>query len=151
MTDKDIEKMKSNIDELVETIKLKQEKIQDLAGWTMQLQVERNEFQEKSEQQERYIKQLETELEVKENLLKIKNTLCENENAVGFLFPSEPIKVAEQLINATYTREKSDMEKAIQKVFGNNSDTVIENVYSLSELRQIAEHLLVYCDHNSED
>lgn len=63
-------------------------------------------------------------------------------------FPSEPIKVADMLISATYTRQKGDMEKALHKAFGNNSDTVTENVYSKSELRQIAEHLLVYCNHN---
>lgn len=65
-------------------------------------------------------------------------------------FPTEPIKVADMLISATYTRKKSDMEKAIQKAFGNNADTVTENVYSISELRQIAEHLLVYCNANGE-
>lgn len=149
MTNKDIENMKNNIDELANKLKLAQEKIQDLATVNMQLQVERNEFKKKSEQQEEEIKQLETELEVKENLLKIKSVLCENEDAVGFLYPAEPISVAEQLINATYTRKKGDMEKAFLKAFGNNSDTVTENVYSVSELRQIAEHLLVYCNHNS--
>lgn len=66
-------------------------------------------------------------------------------------FPTEPIKIADMLISATYTRQKGSMEKALHKAFGNNSDTVIENVYSESELRQIAEHLLVYCKHNVED
>ena len=66
-------------------------------------------------------------------------------------FPTEPIKVADMLISATYTRKKSNMEMAMCKAFGNNADTVTENVYSKSELRQIAEHLLVYCNHNWED
>lgn len=65
--------------------------------------------------------------------------------------PEEPIKVADILINSTYTREKGDIEKIIHKAFGNDSDTVIENMYSVSELRQIAEHLLVYCNANQED
>lgn len=39
---------------------------------------------------------------------------------------------------------------ALHKAFGNNADTVTENVYSVSELRQIAEHLLVYCNANGE-
>lgn len=65
-------------------------------------------------------------------------------------FPTEPIKVADMLISATYTRKKSNMEMAMCKAFGNNADTVTENVYSKSELRQIAEHLLVYCNHNEE-
>ena len=63
----------------------------------------------------------------------------------------EPIKVADILINATYIREKGDIEKRIHKAFGNNSDTVTENVYSVSELRQISEHLLVYCNANGEE
>lgn len=65
--------------------------------------------------------------------------------------PTEPIKIADMLISATYTRQKSNMEKALHKAFGSNSDTLTENVYSKSELRQIAEHLLVYCNHNWED
>lgn len=64
--------------------------------------------------------------------------------------PTEPIKVADMLINVTYTREKGDIEKAFYKAFGNNSDIVEENVFDISELRQIAEHLLVYCNHNGE-
>lgn len=71
------------------------------------------------------------------------------EKVTDFL-PTEPIKVADMLINATYTRKKGDMEKAIHKAFGNNADTVTGNVYSVSELRQIAEHLLVYCNANGE-
>lgn len=71
------------------------------------------------------------------------------ENVVDSL-STEPIKVSDMLINATYTREKGDMEKALHKAFGNDSDTVEENVFDISELRQIAEHLLVYCNHNGE-
>lgn len=72
-----------------------------------------------------------------------------NEKISDFL-PKEPIKIADMLISATYTRQKGSMEKALHKAFGNNSDTVIENVYSKSELRQIAEHLLIYCNANGE-
>lgn len=74
-----------------------------------------------------------------------------NERIFDFL-PTEPIKMADMLISATYTRQKSTLEKTFSKaVFGKNSDTLTENVYSVSELRQIAEHLLVYCNHNWED
>lgn len=71
-------------------------------------------------------------------------------NAFQEGYPTEPIKVAEMLINATYTREKGNIEKAFYKAFWNNSDITIENIYSVPELRQIAEHLLVYCNHNEE-
>ena len=63
-------------------------------------------------------------------------------------FPLEPIDVASMLINATYTRGKSDWEKAIHKAFGNNSETITENIYSVNDLKEIAEHLLAYCDNN---
>lgn len=70
---------------------------------------------------------------------------------ISEFLPPEPIKIADMLISATYTRQKSTLEKTFSKaVFGNNSDTLTENVYSKSELRQIAEHLLVYCGHNVE-
>lgn len=72
-------------------------------------------------------------------------------NAFQEGYPTEPIKVADMLINATYTREKGDVEKAFCKALGNNSDMVEENVFGISELRQIAEHLLVYCNHNEEE
>ena len=75
--------------------------------------------------------------------------VCEK---ISDFLPTEPIKIADMLISATYTRQKSTLEKTFSKaVFGNNSDTLTENVYSESELRQIAEHLLVYCGHNVED
>lgn len=71
-----------------------------------------------------------------------------NEKISDFL-PTEPIKIADMLISAIYTRQKSTLEKTFSKaVFGNSSDTLTENVYSVSELRQIAEHLLVYCGHS---
>lgn len=79
MTNKDIEKMKSNIDELVENLKLKQEKIQDLAGANMQLQIERNELRQAVDDLRERISSLESELSVKENLLKIKNGLCKSQ------------------------------------------------------------------------
>lgn len=131
MTNKDIEDMKNNIDELAESLKMAQEKICELANVNMKLQVERNDYKSKAER-------LEVErMEVKRN------------EFYDFL-PTEPIEVAEQLINATYTRKKGDMEKALHKAFGNNADTVTERVYSALELRQIAGHLLVYCNHNEE-
>lgn len=64
---------------------------------------------------------------------------------------TEPIEAATELINAVYTRNKGEFEKAIGEAFGNTSGTIIEQMYSISELRQIAEHLLVYCNANGEE
>lgn len=64
--------------------------------------------------------------------------------------PSEPIKVADMLIHETYTVKKGDIEKSICRAFGNTSDISTYNVYSVSDLREIAEHLLAYCNNNEE-
>lgn len=81
--------------------------------------------------------------------------LLRNQSAVGKTLadylPAEPIEVADALISVTYVRNKNELEKSIGKAFGNDSDTVTEDMYSVSELRQITEHLLIYCNaHESE-
>lgn len=68
--------------------------------------------------------------------------------------PTEPIKIADMLIdNATVVYENyvEDFAKAYsgQLVIGNPCEDVRRQ--TLSYLRQIAEHLLVYCGHNVED
>lgn len=63
----------------------------------------------------------------------------------------EPIEIAEQIITTTMTREKTSMEKSLSKAFGSKSDTVTAPMYSVPEIRQIAEHLLVYCNANKEE
>lgn len=64
---------------------------------------------------------------------------------VDFL-PTEPIKVAGMLINAEGEYEHN----AIAKAFcGTDKDTY--RIFDISELRQIAEHLLIYCNHNKEE
>lgn len=59
--------------------------------------------------------------------------------------PSEPIKVAEILIDATGTYKTNSLSRA----FG-AGDIGTYNLYSKSDLRQIAEHLLVYCNNAEE-
>ena len=59
--------------------------------------------------------------------------------------PYEPIKVAEMLIDAQVTYETNSLSRA----FG-AGDTETYNLYSKSDLRQIAEHLLVYCNNSDE-
>ena len=65
-------------------------------------------------------------------------------NAVDFL-PTEPIKVADMLINAEGEYEHNPIAK---KICGTDKGTY--RIFDVSELRQIAEHLLVYCNHNGE-
>lgn len=57
--------------------------------------------------------------------------------------PEEPIKVAEMLITA-----KGECEPLH---IGNNVFKDTYRIFDVSGLRQIAEHLLVYCNHNKEE
>lgn len=56
--------------------------------------------------------------------------------------PEEPIKAAEMLITA-----KGECESLH---IGNDVFKDTYRIFGVSELRQIAEHLLVYCNHNGE-
>lgn len=64
---------------------------------------------------------------------------------VDFL-PTEPIKVADMLINAEGEYEHNPLAKAL---CGEDKGTY--RIFDVSELRQIAEHLLVYCNHHKEE
>lgn len=66
-------------------------------------------------------------------------------NVTDFL-PTEHIKVAEMLINAEGEYEHNPIAK---KICGTDKGTY--RIFDVSELRQIAEHLLVYCNHNKEE
>ena len=159
MTNRDIDRIKNSIDELVEELKMAEDKNAclekdfktasekgiDLANENLKLQIERNEFKAKSEELERTIKELESELSIKENLLKIKNGLNENDENNQH-FPSEPIDAASMLINAKVEYETNSLQRA----FG-AGEKALKNKYSDDDLRQIAEHLLVYCNHNLEE
>lgn len=57
--------------------------------------------------------------------------------------PLEPIEVAAMLIKATVTRETNSLQKAFNK---NCPDEYEDDRYTKEDLRQIAEHLLVYCN-----
>lgn len=58
--------------------------------------------------------------------------------------PLEPIDVATMLIKATVTCKSSPFQKAFN---ANCPDEYEEDRYSDEDLKQIAEHLLVYCNH----
>lgn len=102
-----------------------------------------NQLMEVEKDAQEKIAELESELEVKGNLLKIKNGLLVNNDEL----PTDPIEVAQMLINATFEYEASNLEKALFKC----DDTRTTERYSIDDLEQIAEHLLVYCKHNRED
>ena len=66
-------------------------------------------------------------------------------NVSDFL-PAEPIKVADMLINAEGEYEHNPV---VKKICGNDKGTY--RIFEASELRQIAEHLLVYCNNQKEN
>lgn len=70
-----------------------------------------------------------------------------NQKDKGLLLPSEPIDVASMLIKATRTVRTNLIQKAFNP---NMSDEYEIDKYSKSDLRQVAEHLLAYCN-NSEN
>jgi hypothetical protein len=123
----EIEKLKQNISDLECDIKTAGEKIQDLAGENMKLQCERNDYKTKAEF-----------LEV--DRIRVK------QNEISDFLPTEPIKVADMLINAEREYERNPIAKAF---CGTDKGTC--RIFDISELRQIAEHLLVYCNNQKEN
>lgn len=101
-----------------------------------------NQLMEVEKESQERIAELESELEVKDNLLKIKNGLNESSNFETdrlVKLPFDPLETANMLINATYKAEIPFLEKQVDR-----------NAYDIDDLEQIAEHLLVYCKHNKE-
>lgn len=71
------------------------------------------------------------------------NTRMTNDVSVADFLPTEPIKVADVLINAEIEYEHDALTKAFC-----GAEKGKYNLFNISELRQIAEHLLVYCNAN---
>ncbi len=63
--------------------------------------------------------------------------------------PFDPLETSNMLINAKYRRKAN----GIDRFRGCEEDTIETDMYSVKDLEQIAEHLLVYCKHhkNSEE
>ena len=101
-----------------------------------------NQLMEVEKESQERIAELESELEVKDNLLKIKNGLNESSNFETdrlVKLPFDALETANMLINATYKAEIPFLERQVDR-----------DIYSIDDLEQIAEHLLVYCKHNRE-
>lgn len=77
----------------------------------------------------------------------LKQRIAELESKETVDLPFDPLECANYLINATYERETNGIERA----FHNLPEKVNSDRYTVDDLEQIAEHLLVYCRHNRED
>ena len=76
----------------------------------------------------------------------LKQRIAELESKETSELPFDPLECANYLINATYERETNGIERAFQ----NLPDKVNSDRYTIDDLEQIAEHLLIYCKHNKE-
>lgn len=159
------------IGDLEHDLKISREKIQDLASVNMNLQCERNDYKSKAETLEIESRRIDTN---KSELERAKNTINQIDDILERLFgvrhdmvgkpdefekiltdrakgnvtdflPTEPIKVAEMLISAEGEYKHNPI---VKKICGTDKGTY--RIFEVSELRQIAEHLLVYCNHNGE-
>lgn len=77
---------------------------------------------------------------------KLKQRIAELESKETVDLPFDPLETANYLINATYERETNSLERVFAKV----PDKVNSDRYTIDDLEQIAEHLLIYCKHNKE-
>ena len=87
--------------------------------------------------------------ESKACITQLKNELrkkCSFETDRLVKLPFDALETANILINATYSRKTSNVEKAFT-----GCNVAKGHIYSVDDLEQIAEHLLVYCKHNRED
>lgn len=73
----------------------------------------------------------------------LKQRIAELESKETIDLPFEPMECANYLINATYERETNGLEP-----YHNLPEKVNSDRYTVDELEQIAEHLLIYCKHN---
>lgn len=85
------------------------------------------------------------EIKEKDDIIWTLTNRIENEIQKTKFFPESPVDAASMLINAKVECEPSPLQRA----FG--GENTLADRYSDDDLRQIAEHLFVYCNHNSED
>ena len=76
----------------------------------------------------------------------LKQRIAELESKETVDLPFDPLECANYLINSTYERETN----GIERTFHNLPEKVNSDRYTVDDLEQIAEHLLVYCKHNKE-
>ena len=105
------------------------DKIRQLESELFDIQKSADEYYNKCIDLTNQIEKLESELEAKVDF--------ETDRLVKL--PFDALETANMLINATYKAEIPFLERQVDR-----------NIYSIDDLEQIAEHLLVYCKHNRE-
>lgn len=104
-------------------------------------------YQQENEALEKRIQELDAidAMRIDENK-ELRQRITELESKETSDLPFDPLECANYLINSTYERETNVFERS----FTNLPDKVNDDRYTIDELEQIAEHLLVYCKHNKE-
>lgn len=101
-----------------------------------------------SEHDKEFLKEIDRlESENKSLKIEVSELQCEIQAMQVFPeeFPTTPIEVAQMLITASCKYETNSIQRALGA-----GETGIRDMYSISDLRQIAEHLLVYCNNNKD-
>ena len=126
----------SDYDKILYELKKSNEKVEKLEIKLSNAEKTGDDYYNKCIDLTNQIEKLKSELEAKVNF--------ENERLVKL--PFDPLETVNMLINATYSRKTSNVEKAFT-----GCNVAKGHIYSVDDLEQIAEHLLVYCKHNGED
>ena len=108
-------------------------------------------YQQENESLKKRVVELENfscqaEQETESLVEKLKQRIAELESGKTSELPFDPLECANYLINATYERETNSLERGLKGL----PEKVDSDRYTVDELEQIAEHLLVYCKHNKE-
>ena len=127
----------SDYDKILYELKNSNEKFAKIESELFDVQKSADEYYNKCIDLNNQIAELKSELEAKVNF--------ETDGLVKL--PFNPIETANMLINATYRRKAN----GIDRFRGCEEDTIETDMYSVNDLEQIAEHLLVYCKHNREE
>ena len=104
-------------------------------------------YQQENESLKKRIQELDTidTIRIDENR-ELKKHIAELESKETVDLPFDPLECANYLINSTYERETNSLERGLKGL----PEKVNSDRYTIDDLEQIAEHLLVYCKHNKE-
>ena len=127
----------SDYDKILYELKNSNEKVAKIESELFDAQKSADEYYNKCIDLTNQIEKLKSELEEKSDF--------ETDRLVKL--PFNQLETANMIINATYKRKVKGFDKASCC----EAYTIDTDMYSIDDLEQIAEHLLVYCKHNRED
>lgn len=115
--------------------------IQQKEAKISRLEKEREELRNQRNEQMTIVNELKQKIKILEEQSK-----QDSSKTIADFIPSEPVCIAGMLINLQFECENNPLSKMVTK-----EETYMRRMFDVSELRQIAEHLLVYCNANGEE